>query len=182
METQRPIEKLLRSIDKYGLWYTTFVNDGDSNCFASVCEALKNAPTCFSYEVKKKECVDHIQKLIGTAFREYKRIMKWIRLADEKSVSGKGGLTDFVINRIQKYFVYCIRNNKGNLQGMKNDIWAIFKHIIEDDSISVAEQHANCPKYDWCKYWANNSNYNPSKQLPCIFVDALKHIVTRLTN
>ena len=62
---------------------------------------------------------------------------------------------------------------------MKNDIWAIFKHIIEDDSISVAEQHANWPKYDWCKYWAN---YDPSKQLPCIFVDALKHIVTRLTN
>ena len=105
METQRPVEKLLRSVDKYGLWYTTFVDDGDSNCFASVCEALKNAPTCFSYEVKKKECVDHIQKLIGTAFREYKRIMKRIRLADEKSVSGKGGLTDFVINRIQKYFV-----------------------------------------------------------------------------
>ena len=33
----------LHSIDKNGLRYTTFVGDGDSNCYASVCEALKNA-------------------------------------------------------------------------------------------------------------------------------------------
>lgn len=29
---------------------------------------------------------------------------------------------------------------------MHNDIWAIFKQITQDDSISMAEQHAN---------WAN---------------------------
>ena len=155
----------LHSIDKNGLRYTTFVGDGDSNCYASVCEALRNAPTCYSYEVKKEECVGHIQKRIGTALCEYKRKMKGIRLADGKSVSGKGRLTD-----------------KGNLQGMQNDIWAIFKHMIQDDSISMAEQHANCPKYGWCKYWVNNSNYDPSKRLACVFVDALKPIFTRLTN
>ena len=65
---------------------------------------------------------------------------------------------------------------------MQNDIWAIFKHMIQDDSISMAEQHVNCPKYALCKYWVNNSNYDPSKRLPCIFADALKPIFTRLTN
>ena len=70
-----------------------------------------------------------------------KKKMKGIRLADGKFVSGKGRLTDVMINRIQNYFGQCIRNNKGNLQGMQNDIWAIFKHMIQDDSISMAEQH-----------------------------------------
>ena len=65
---------------------------------------------------------------------------------------------------------------------MQNDIWAIFKHMIQYDSVSMAEQHANCPKYGWCKYWLNNSNYDPSKRLPCVFVDALKTIFTWLTN
>ena len=69
METQH--EMFLRSIDKNGLRYTNFVGDGDSNCYASVCEALRNAPTCYSYEVKKEECVGHIQKRIGTGIREY---------------------------------------------------------------------------------------------------------------
>ena len=54
--------------------------------------------------------------------------------------------------------------------------------MIQDDSISMAEQHANCPKCDWCKYWANYPNYDPSKRLPCVFVDALKPIFTRPTN
>ena len=104
METEGAIEMLLRSIDKYGLRYTTFVDDGDSNYYASVCEGLKNAPTCCSHEVEKEECVGHIQKRHGTAFREYKRKMKEIRLADGKSVSGKRPLIDVMINRIQNYF------------------------------------------------------------------------------
>ena len=101
METQGAIEMFLGSVDKTGLRYTTFFGDGDSNCYASVCEALKNAPTCFIYEVKKEKCVGHIQKRIGTALREYKRKMKGIRLADGKSVSGKGRLTDVMINKFK---------------------------------------------------------------------------------
>ena len=104
MEIQGSIEMFLRSIDKNGLRYTTFVGDGDSNCYASVCETLKNATTCYRYEVKKEECVDHIQKAVGAALPEYKRKMKGIRLADEKFVSGEGRLTDVMINKIQNHF------------------------------------------------------------------------------
>ena len=65
---------------------------------------------------------------------------------------------------------------------MQNDIWAIFKHMIQDYTISMAEQQANSPKYGWYKYWANNSSYYPSKSLSLAFVDALKPIFMRLTN
>ena len=46
----------------------------------------------------------------------------------------------------------------------------------------MEEQHANLPKYDWRKYWVNNSTYDPSKRLPCVSVGFLKSIFTRLTN
>ena len=108
--------------------------------------------------------------------------MKGIRLANGKSALGKGRLTDVTINRIQNYFGQCNRNNKYNLQGVQNYVWAIFKHMIQDDSISMAEQHANCPKCNRCKYWSNNLNYDPSKKQPRVFVDTLKPIFTRLTN
>ena len=55
MEKLGAIEMFLHAIDKNGLRYTTFVGDGDSNCYASVCEALKNALICYSYEVKKRK-------------------------------------------------------------------------------------------------------------------------------
>ena len=60
----------------------------------------EKARTGCSYDLQKDECVDHIQKRIGTALREYKRKMKWIRLTDGKSVLGNGRLTDVAKNKI----------------------------------------------------------------------------------
>ena len=60
----------------------------------------EKARTGCSYDLQKDESVDHIQKRIGTALREYKRKMKWIRLTDGKSVLGNGRLTDAAINKI----------------------------------------------------------------------------------
>lgn len=76
------------------------MGDGDSNYHASVFETLKKAPPSYSCDVQKDECVGHIQKRIGTAPREYKKKNEINSLADEKSVSGNGRLTDVVINRI----------------------------------------------------------------------------------
>ena len=60
MEKLGVIEMFLHAIDKNGLRYTTFVGDGDSNCSASVCEALKNALICYIYEVKMMKKMLHI--------------------------------------------------------------------------------------------------------------------------
>ena len=58
--------------------------------------------------------------------------MNGICLAEVKSVSGKGRLTDVMINRIKSYFGEPIRKNKGNIPGIQNDTWAIFKPMIQD--------------------------------------------------
>ena len=57
--------------------------------------------------------------------RKYKKDMKGSKLVDGKGVAGRGRLTDRVINRIQNYCGNAIRENCGNLQGIKDRIKAI---------------------------------------------------------
>ena len=61
---------------------------------------------------------------------------------------------------MQNYFGEAIRNNVGNIESMENDIWAIFKHIIRDNSQPLDEQHSLCPRDSWCTYWSNREKYN----------------------
>ena len=182
METDGAIEMFTRSVEKNNLQYTTFIGDGDSNCFASVKKALENAPEHLSYNVEKEECVGHIQKRMGTALRNFKKKAKGTKLSDGKGVSGQGRLTDDLINKIQNYYGQCIRNNKGDLNGMHNDIWAIFKHIVIDNNKSLEEQHANCPKDRWCKFWNDRDNYSESSRLPSAFIPVLEPIFKRLSD
>ena len=158
METTAAVEMFTRSVEKHNLKYTTFVGDGDSSCFAHVKEA------CFDkygdgYVVRKEECVGHIQKRIGHALREYNRRHKGIKLADHKSVGGPKRLTDAMIDHIQNFYGQAIRNNN-NLQSMQNAIWAIFHHIIKDETLTLDEQHKYCPQSPdtWCKFWFDNIN------------------------
>ena len=51
--------------------------------------------------------------------------MKGSKLVDGKGVAGRGRLNDRVINRIQNYYGNAIRENCGNLQGIKDRIKAI---------------------------------------------------------
>ena len=120
MEAAGAVEIFSRSIEGRGLRYTLFVGDGDSSCFGNVKEAMKH-----KYHVEKEECVGHIQKRMGCALRRIKKEYKGKKLADGKPVGGKGRLTDKVIDRIQNYYGKAIRNNPGDLKGMRNDVWAI---------------------------------------------------------
>ena len=53
-----------------------------------------------AYEVRKEECVGHVQKRLGTALKSTKRQ----KLADGKTVGGKGRLTDKIIDSMQNYY------------------------------------------------------------------------------
>ena len=87
METDGAVEIFLRSISARGLRYTLFVGDGDSSCYGTVKEALKD-----KYFVQKKECVGHAPKRMGSALRNFKKDHKGRKLADGKPVGGKGRL------------------------------------------------------------------------------------------
>ena len=145
MESEGACDMFLRSIDTRALKYSVFVGDGDTGCFGKVQTKLKHIYGD-RYVIRKEECVGHIQKRMGSGLREYKRKKRGLKLADGLSVGGRGRLVDKLIDKIQNYYGEAIRNNANDLDGMVNAIWAIYKHIIVDDSQSLEEQHSLCPK------------------------------------
>ena len=78
------------------------------------------------------------------------------KLCDGKVIEGKGRLNDktIEIDKIQNYFGEAIRNNVENIESKENNIWAIFKPMIQDNSQLLDEQHSLCPKDSWCTYWS----------------------------
>ena len=187
MEASAAVEMFGRSVENVSLKYTTFVGDGDSSCYGRVKEAMA-AKYGETYSVVKEECVGHVQKRMGTALRKYKKDMKGRKLADGKGVGGAGRLTDKVIDRIQNYYGNAIKENSGNLNGMKDSINAIKCHMIENMGLSLEKQHRYCPKgkNSWCKFWADKQNqtntYDNSKRLPEVFLEELGPIFERLSD
>ena len=182
METEGAKEMFLRSIEKRKLVYETYVGDGDTGTFGHV------KASCYDkfsedYIVHKEECVGHIQKRLGSGLREYKRKKRGEKLSDGKPVGGKGRVTDKVVDKMQNYFGEAIRNNAGNKELMTKAVWAIYHHMICNDSISLKEQHSFCPKgpSSWCTFWRDPSSYDSSKRLPSVFLNELKPLFTRLT-
>ena len=160
-----------------GLSYVNFIGDGD-RCFAAVRDACADKYGD-KYIVKKEDCVGHVQKRMGTSLREYKRKARGKKLDDGKTVGGTNHLTVKVIDKIQNYYGQAIRNNVGDLEMMRNDIWAIYKHMIENNDIPSSEQHNKCPKgvNSWCKYWVSietgQDQYSGSQRLPSVFLKEL---------
>ena len=81
------------------------------------------------YPLHKEDCIGHIQKRMETALRNYKNKSKGSKLNGSKRVGGTGRVTDSTIVHMETYFVYTIRNNKGNTEEIKA-IWAIYYHMI----------------------------------------------------
>ena len=70
--------------------------------------------------ITKKECVEHVQKRVGTALRKLKN--------EKKGLGGKGKLTDAMIDRLQNYYGIAIGSNVGDLAQMKKAIHASLLH------------------------------------------------------
>ena len=112
-----------RSVELYNLRYTGFIGDGDTNSFKKV---FDSKPYGVDVEVQKLECVGHVQKRMGKKLRDLKKYAKGKKLADGKSIGGRGRLTDTEINKIQAYYGNAIRGNVNNLVGIRAAVWAIF--------------------------------------------------------
>ena len=67
------------------------------------------------YFVEKKECVEHVQKRMGTRLMQLKKK----KLDDGKGIGGKGHLTQKEVDKIETNCGYAIRSNVGNQTAMK---------------------------------------------------------------
>ena len=103
------------------------MGDGDSSSFGAVAIAVK-IKYGDNYVVSKEDFIGQIQKRMGSALREYKNKRRGTLLSDGKCVGGQGRLTDVVVDKIQTYFGYAIRNNTGNPDEVVKAIAAILYH------------------------------------------------------
>ncbi|KYN50510.1 hypothetical protein ALC57_00149 [Trachymyrmex cornetzi] len=138
MEVDAVVEMFQRSEALHGLQYANYIGDGDSKTFKGILDVQP-------YEnllVTKRECIDHVQKRMGTRLRKLKKTVKGL------GGKGKGKLTDKVIDQLTIYYGLAIRRNPNSLEKMRNDIWATLYHKISTDE---NPQHEKCSE-SWCEW------------------------------
>ena len=94
------------------------------------------------------------------------------KVAHVKGVGEGGRLTDKVIDRIQNYHGIAIKENSGNLNGIKDSINAIKCHMIENKGLPLQKQHRYCPKRKI--HVASSGLTNRTKQIPMSTASAFK--------
>ena len=154
METAGATKTFGRSVEKHGLYYTSFYGDGDSKAYPAVKEVYKDG----NKTVTKYECIGHYQKTVGCRLRKLKK--------NVKGLGGKGRLADAKIGTLQNYskIWIALRQNVGKLNDMRKSCLTSMYH--------VARYHDSCPrsKDSWCQYQVdklNNTNLYKSKgELP----------------
>ncbi|XP_047127052.2 uncharacterized protein LOC124808049 [Hydra vulgaris] len=180
MESAGALSFFTESLAKYNVRYSHYIGDGDTESYTNV---VKAKPYGEDLVPVKIECVGHVQKRLGTRLRQMQCDLKGKKLEDGKIISGKGRLTDKIINKMQNFYGMSIRQNtleawSGDrtiaLYNMKKSVLAVLCHC---SNISNSEErHQFCPrtKESWCKYWQNDKNYKPSINLPLAIKSILK--------
>lgn len=139
MEVDAMKEMFSASESKYGVRYMIYIGDGDSKTFKAI---LDLNPYGDDHVVMKRECVNHVEKRMGTRLRNLKK---------QKKLGGKGKLTDNLIKKITKYYGLAIMRNSDSVENMQRNIMATYWHLISTDE---NPKHQNCPAGgdSWCKF------------------------------
>ena len=166
-----------RSVTERNLRYTKYVGDGDSKSYDSIAKGKPYGP---DVTIKKLDCVGHVQKRVGAHLRNLKHISGKNKLADGKTLGGKGRLTLKEIDRLQMFYGLAIRCNAGDVVKMKQDISAILRHILSTDD---NPNHSLCPSGPdtWCKYNRDPTVYKHTNPMPKAVAVHIKPVFDRLS-
>ncbi|XP_013404174.1 uncharacterized protein LOC106169300 [Lingula anatina] len=169
-----------RSMELYGLRYNPFVGDGDSSAFRRVQQEQPYGP---DIEIRKEECIGHIQKRMGTRLRRLVARNKGVKLSDGKGLQGAGRLTMTRIDSMQTFYGLAIRRNIGNLDGMVRETQAITRHYSE------LADHSYCPEGEssWCKFQQDKAcgtttHREVEKPLPPAVIEVVQPIINELAD
>ena len=125
MEAAGLVDCFKSYIQNRGLRYTNFIDDGDSKSYL---EIVANDPYS-GVTVQNLECVG--QKRARARLRKLKSENKG-KLSDGKPLTGKGRLTEKVINKLQNYFGIAIRQSTGTtVFELKKAIGAVLYHCTD---------------------------------------------------
>ena len=179
MEAAGASEIFCTSVAKHKLIYKDYIGDGDTSSFKEVIEAKPYKE--FNVTPNKLECIGHVQKRLGNRLRQLRRGSK----NTSTPLSGRGKLTDKMINSLQNYYGLAIRQNQGQLYAMKKAIGAILWHSTEFESSDY--RHRFCPqgKDSWCKWQRSKSivgyKFKEKQGIPLWIHDLLKPIFQDLS-
>ena len=179
MEAAGAVEIFQRSIQKNKLVYSHYLGDGDTSSFKEVVDSKPYDK--FDIVPEKVECVGHVQKRLGTRLRNKIKEYK----GTKTPLSGKGKLTDKVINSMQNYYGMAIRQNSGNLFEMKKSVGAILWHCTDLNDSAI--RHQFCPKGElsWCKFQKDkatgNETYKANISIPKWIHDIIKPVFVELS-
>ena len=175
MEAAGAVRIFKRSIEKHGLQYTSYLGDGDSASYKSVCQA---EPYGADIKIDKLECVGHVQKRLGGRLRKLKQQYRGKTLGDGKPLGGIGRLTDQKIDLLQNYFGMAIRENcQKGLNIMQQTCWATLYHVSSTDQ---APNHHLCPVDSWCGFQTDPASYHHRNGLAPAIVELLEPIYDSL--
>ncbi|GFU50996.1 uncharacterized protein TNCV_4461891 [Trichonephila clavipes] len=137
--------KLWERSESIGFRYTTLLSDGDSKSFLE----LKERNVYGSETQIKKRRMYQPCKRLGTALRQTVKDwrVKGVTLGGKK----RGSLKEETIKKLTRYYTNAIRKNKGDVEVMKNAIYATLFHCMSTDQ---KPQHKKCPSGidSWCFY------------------------------
>lgn len=150
MEVEAALMLFGRSLAKNDLRYTNIVCDGDSRTFL----ALSEDATYGFIPFTKEDCINHVQKRMGSALRGL--ITKGKK---GQPLGGRGGLTQELIKRLTSYYGMALRSHS-NVADMQRAVMATFYHVTSTDE---EPHHELCPPgpMSWCRHRAAEAQGEP---------------------
>lgn len=180
MEVDGMVKIFHRSVEERGVRYTRYIGDGDTKTFSSIC----NSKPYNDMLPMKIECVGHVQKRMGSRLRKLKQDYRGKTLSDGRGLSGKGRLTDSLINKLTSYYGNAIRQHSNSVEDMRTAVWAVYFHTRSTDQEPL---HSFCPKgpNSWCKYTqavenGTVSSFQHKTTIPAAVMDVIKPIFKAL--
>ena len=103
-----------------------------------------------------------------------------------KGLSGKGNLTNAMIDRLQNYYGITIRQNKNDLKNMQAAVRGTLFHVASSKENNWHYPHCPEGKDSWCKFHQDRGNgtsiYKPGPALPLDIVMKLSPIFAELSD
>ncbi|KAE8742066.1 hypothetical protein FOCC_FOCC012393 [Frankliniella occidentalis] len=143
MEVEAAVILAGRSVEKAKFRYLPILGDGDAKSISAINKAK---PYGEGVEVKKEECVNHINKRLGNALRE--AVNKSTARGEKLGGRGDNTLTLAKKFKLQRYYSKAIIKNSGDVKQMQKAIKATLYHCSSTDQKPM---HQFCPtgKNSW---------------------------------
>ncbi|KAE8741173.1 hypothetical protein FOCC_FOCC013296 [Frankliniella occidentalis] len=146
MEVEAAVILAGRSVEKAKFRYLHILGDGDAKSISAINKAK---PYGEGVEVKKEECVNHINKRLGNALRE--AVKKSTARGEKLGGRGDNTLTQAKMLKLQRYYTKAIIENAGDVKQMQKAIKATLYHCSSTDQKPM-HQFCSEGKNSWCFY------------------------------